>query len=86
MYNIWQFQRAIPDETVHVQNLIVAGIFHEDCILRKSFNNAYVVDTSAANTLDSQLESFYAYAEGRNKKGEKYSVQTLLSIRGGLRR
>ena len=83
MYNIWQFQRAIPDQTVHVQNLIVA---HEDCILRKSFNNAYVVDTSAANTLDSLLESFYAYAEGRNKKGEKYSVQTQLSIRGGLRR
>ena len=30
-----------------------AGIFQEYCILRKGYNNAYVVDTLAADTLDS---------------------------------
>ena len=39
-----------------------AGIFHKYCILRNGYNNAYVIDTLAANTLDSLLESFYAEA------------------------
>ena len=30
-----------------------AGIFNEYYILRKGYNNAYVVDTLAADTLDS---------------------------------
>ena len=79
---------TLIDRKDRVQYLAVSKSYsRRDCTCTKSNrDNAYVVDTSAANTLDSLLESFYAYAEGRNKKGEKYSVETLLSIRGGLRR
>ena len=61
-----------------------AGIFHKYCILRNGYNNAYVIDTLAANTLDSLLESFYA--EAWNKKGEntvyKPCVPSELGLKG----
>ena len=60
------------------------SVFHEYCKVRQGYQNAYVVDTLQAETLDSLLESFYA--EARNKNGDKYSCQTLRSLRSGIQR
>lgn len=51
---------------------------------RKYYQAIVAVDLLPDSALDSLLESFYA--EVRNKNGEKYSVQTLRSIRAGIQR